>query len=279
MSSFQHTSQHHHYVAFSAYDFRVRVKTRGKIPLCAGLIQVWWSRLQKTGSGIGSLQSGNTRLVREVLILQARSAYLSEPALLDGRLSKLAETSLVLKYGISSICELQKLVSTFSSQSQSELDLCIECNMCVHTHALDHDVTVEKLNALIASPSTAFHIFVHQRKGSYFGHRTAVYTDGLGVCRYYDPDCGEFRFHALRGFCEWFSDKLGREHLTESTNLLSVGGQLTPQAHEERVRLQRRFWKSTRAVSLALASGMPAHLLIGDLPTCSGRRPSSDAIK
>jgi hypothetical protein len=245
---------------FSQKDFRRRFNIDFPIGLCAGLVQAWWAELRKGNDAIACLKEATPKLIKDVVLSQARSFYLKEfpPA---NRFLLSYETELLrFKYGEDSVPSIRSLCDLFDVNNCLELDL-----------ALLHDLPILKrwqfgylasdiVSVLKESPRPSLYLLLlrfwdSKRASAERGHRTAFVIEATGSCRFYDPRLGEMSFANLDQFTGWFSEYWTAERwdyflqrgLPPSVpiQLFALGGTLPPAAQERSLSLHRKFSTSS----------------------------------
>ncbi len=241
---------------FSQKDFRRQFKIDIPIGLCAGLVQVWWSELQKGNDAIKSLQDATPRLVGDVLLSQARSFYLKEfpPQNRDLRTSEIK--LLEFKYGEHSVPLVESLYSLLDVSNCLELDLALLHGLPIIKRWQFSHLASDIVNALRESALPGLYVllirFWHSKQVSgETGHRIALAIEAGGLCRFYDPRQGEMSFSTFDQFTEWFTDYWTTERWdyflqrgsppAAPLQLFALGGRFSSAAMAKSLDIQRRF--------------------------------------
>jgi hypothetical protein len=248
---------------FSQKDFRRQFKIDIPIGLCAGLVQAWWSELQKGNDAIRCLQEATPQLIGEVLLSQARSFYLKEfPP--HNRSLRASEVKLLeFKYGEHSVSLINSLYRLFGVSNCLELDLALLHGLPIIKRWEFSHLASDIVNALTESPHPGLYVLItrfwHRQQASgergHRGHRIALAIEAAGSCRFYDPRRGEMSFSTLDQFTEWFTDYWTTErwdyYLQRGfpppipIQLFALGGRFSPAAIEKSLALQSRFSASS----------------------------------
>jgi hypothetical protein len=241
---------------FSQKDFRRQFKIDIPIGLCAGLVQVWWSELQKGNDAIKSLQDATPRLVGDVFLSQARSFYLKEfpPQNRDLRTSEVK--LLEFKYGEHSVPLIESLYSLLDVSNCLELDLALLHGLPIIKRWQFSHLASDIVNALRESALPGLYVllirFWHSKHVSgETGHRIALAIEEGGSCRFYDPRRGEMSFSTFDQFIEWFTDYWTTEQWdyflqrgvppAAPLQLFALGGRFSSAAMAKSLDIQRRF--------------------------------------
>lgn len=228
-----------------------------------GLVQVWWSELQKGNDAIKCLQAATPRLVGEVLLSQARSFYLKEfpPQNRDLRTSEVK--LLEFKYGEHSVPLIESLYSLLDVSNCLELDLALLHGLPIIKRWQFSHLASDIVNALRESALPGLYVFLirfwHSKQVSgetgHRGHRLALAIEAAGSCRFYDPRRGEVSFSTFDQFTEWFTDYWTTEQWdyylqrgfppAAPIQLFALGGRFSSAAAAKSLDLQRRFSTSS----------------------------------
>jgi hypothetical protein len=241
---------------FSQKDFRRQFNIRLPIGLCAGLVQVWWAELRKGNDAIRCLKEATPQLIGGVLLSQARSVYLKEFPPLNRGLRAYEVELLKFKYGEQSVSSINDLCKLFDVNNCLELDLTLLHDLPVIKRWQFSHLASDVVNAIEESRRPGLYVLLarywdSKRPSKERGHRSALFIEAAGSCRFYDPLWGEMSFLNLDQFGGWFTEywtaQLWDYYLQRGTppstpvQLFAFGGAFSPEASEKSMALQERF--------------------------------------
>ena len=249
--------------SFSQKDFRRQFKINIPIGVCSGLVQVWWSELQKGNDGIKCLKEATPKLVGDVLLSQARSFYLNEFPPLNRELRTSEVKLLDFKYGDHQVPRIESLYRLLGVTNCLELDLVLLHGAPIIKRWQFSHLASDIVNALRESGWPGLYMlltrFWHRKQVSgetgHQGHRLALAIDAAGACRFYDPRRGEVSFSTFDQFTDWFTDYWTTERwdyylqrgfpAAVPIQLFALGGSFSSAAREAIKDLQQRFSTSS----------------------------------
>ena len=253
---------------FTQRHFRQNLKTSFPIGLCAGLVQVWWAELRKGNDAMSSLRAPTPSLMRDVLLSQAFSVYVTRLPESDTGLSAAQAQLLKLKYGQASLPEIEALQRLFNVRSALELDLVLQHELPILERWEFEHFSRELVSELAQNTQPGLYLLVAryrstEHNGRESGHRCALAVENGKTYRFYDPSLGEITFSAAEDFRNWFLGYLQINHWetllqarTPSAppiRIFHFGGALSPAADERGVVLRKRL----RTVNIDLDAWVP----------------------
>jgi hypothetical protein len=150
--------------------------------LCAALVELWW----KDADALDRLRRPTALMVRDLVVRQARHAYLLESP---------ADTSIV---GENDRALLELKCGTRELRESLEV---VHGAAVAETHAWANCAEAPTIGA--GEEQGLRLLLLRYRTG---GHRMAFTVDPHGGQRFFDPNAGEVRIAGHARFAEWFAD-------------------------------------------------------------------------
>lgn len=195
---------------FTQEQFRRKYPFPSGLGLCSALVQVWWSYSKRQEDGLTAIVGATPTVLYDVRLRHICSFYF-RIAPSESEITPIHKSWLQLKYGVTTLAELDALRSKYGAKSFLDLDLILQHEERIIDQTSFGSYSEKVIDALDVSGEPGLRLILLRyalpsRRSGESGHRFAVAVDHDQTCRLFDPNCGEITVRKSVDFSAWFSD-------------------------------------------------------------------------